>query len=310
MSTSPRVTIGLPVYNGERYIGEAIESILAQDFTDFELIIGDNASTDDTLDICEQAARRDPRVVVHRSADNRGAAWNYNRLVDLARGEYFKWAAHDDLLEPGFLGRCVNVLDTHPQVSLCYTQAAVIDTYTNRVGSYDLPGYATHSRPSDRVASVILHPSPCLESFGLTRTRQLLTTSRIGPYTSSDRTLFLELALLGTFYEVPEVLFLHRQHDERSVHAYADARERNVWFDPAWRGRRSAPQWRLLREYVRATASSPAPGRERLRTSLPLAQWCWRRRRTLARQAAGFVLPRRIRGAGAARTAPASTGSP
>ncbi|WP_165367920.1 glycosyltransferase family 2 protein, partial [Phytoactinopolyspora endophytica] len=92
MASSPRVTIGLPVYNGERYLADAIASILAQEFADFELLIADNGSTDATADICSDAARSDSRVTVHRSDVNRGAAWNYNRLVDLARGEYFKWA--------------------------------------------------------------------------------------------------------------------------------------------------------------------------------------------------------------------------
>ncbi|HLR96223.1 MAG TPA: glycosyltransferase, partial [Jiangellaceae bacterium] len=80
MYHAPRVTIGLPVFNGERYLEAAIDSILAQDFQDFELLLADNASTDATLEICERAAARDPRVTVHRSEANRGAAWNYNRV--------------------------------------------------------------------------------------------------------------------------------------------------------------------------------------------------------------------------------------
>ena len=99
-TVSPLVSIGLPVYNGDRYLAEALDSILAQSFADFELIISDNASTDGTQDICETYARRDERIVYSRLPENLGAAPNYNRLVEMARGELFKWAAHDDRIKP------------------------------------------------------------------------------------------------------------------------------------------------------------------------------------------------------------------
>jgi glycosyltransferase involved in cell wall biosynthesis len=291
MST-PRVTVGLPVYNGQEFLADAIDSVLAQDFEDFELILADNGSTDDTYEICRSAAARDQRVTVHRSDVNRGAAWNYNRVVDLARGAYFKWAAHDDQLAPAFLGRCVDVLDTDASVSLCYTRAVDIDAEGAVVHRHDLPRYAERGGPSARVASVILDPSPCMESFGLTRREQLLQTSRIGAYTGSDRTLFLELAMLGRFHEVPEVLFFHRQHGGRSVHQYADSRARNIWFEPSWEGKRSAPRCRILREYTRSTLTSPVAPVERARTLLPVGRWAVKNRRVLIREAATFVLGR------------------
>ncbi|PSL04740.1 glycosyl transferase family 2 [Haloactinopolyspora alba] len=289
----PRVTIGLPVFNGEQYLRAAVDSILSQDYEDFELLLADNCSTDGTLAICRDAAKRDSRVSVHRSDTNRGAAWNYNRLVDLAQGEYFKWAAHDDLHEPAFLRRCVEMLDAEPDISLCYTRAVDIDEYGTVIHHHDLPNYATGSSPSARVSSILLDPSPCIESFGLTRRRQLLQTSKIGAYTGSDRTLFLELALLGRFHEIPETLFMHRNHAGQSVHQYKDSRNRNFWFDPSWQGRFSAPQWRVFREYLRATARSPAPPTERARTVAPLARWGARHRRVLAREAASLLLRRR-----------------
>lgn len=288
----PLVTIGLPVYNGERYLGAAIDSILAQEYDDFELLIADNASTDDSLEIAAVAAERDSRVAVHPSPVNRGAAWNYNRLVDHARGEYFKWAAHDDLVEPAFLGRCVEVLKTRQDVVLAYTRAVAIDEADQVVHAYDLSSYGTATRPSTRARSVLMDPSPCFESFGLLRTEQLRRTARIGPYTSSDRTLFLELTLLGQFHEVPEVLFRHRKHEARSVNQYSDDRARNAWFDPAWAGRRSAPRWRLLKEYAAAINRAPVRTSEKLRTRLLLAQWSLACAPRLAREAASLALGR------------------
>ncbi len=90
-SGAPRVSIGLPVFNGERYLARAIDSILAQDFRDLELVVCDNASTDRTAEICAAYARRDPRVRYHRNPRNLGAGPNYDRCFHLARGEYFKW---------------------------------------------------------------------------------------------------------------------------------------------------------------------------------------------------------------------------
>jgi len=93
----PRLCIGLPVYNGEEYLAQAVESVLGQTFDDFRLIISDNASTDGTEEICRSYAQRDSRVEYHRVGENRGAAWNFNRVVGLADSEYFQWATHDDV---------------------------------------------------------------------------------------------------------------------------------------------------------------------------------------------------------------------
>src|SRR5215469_16516475 len=120
----PRVSIGLPVWNGEKYIRSAVDSILRQDYTDFELIISDNASTDATQDICREYAAKDPRIRYYRNEKNIGASANFNRLVELARGELFKWATHDDIHMPGFLGRCIEIIDQAPSTVALVTPKA------------------------------------------------------------------------------------------------------------------------------------------------------------------------------------------
>ena len=130
---SPHVTIGMPVYNGERFLVETLESLLAQTYRDFEIVISDNGSTDGTRRICEAFARKDPRILYHREEENRGAAWNYNRVVALARGRYFKWAAHDDLCMPTYLERCVDALDSDPAVVLAYPDDQDIDEDGNPI---------------------------------------------------------------------------------------------------------------------------------------------------------------------------------
>jgi len=123
----PRVSIGVPVYNGESYLACALDSMLGQTYGDFELIISDNASTDRTPEICRQYAARDPRVRYLREEQNRGLAWNFNRVVEVSRGDYFKWAAYDDVCAPSFLARTVEVLDNDPHVILATSVAALID---------------------------------------------------------------------------------------------------------------------------------------------------------------------------------------
>src|SRR5688500_17690003 len=103
MSGSPRVTVGVPVYNGEKLLAAALDSLLAQTYRNFKVIISDNASTDGTREIGESYARKDERVVYTRNEKNIGAAGNLNRLVALADTPYFKWAAYDDLIAPTFL---------------------------------------------------------------------------------------------------------------------------------------------------------------------------------------------------------------
>src|SRR5262245_39663132 len=111
---SPTVSVGLPVFNGENYLAEAIDSILAQTYRDFELIICDNASTDATEKIARGYADTDARVRYHRNVTNIGGARNQTLAMNMARGRYFRLSAHDDKIAPTFLEECVKVLDERP----------------------------------------------------------------------------------------------------------------------------------------------------------------------------------------------------
>ena len=112
MSTRPpRISIGLPVFNGERYLDQTLQSILAQDYHDFELIVSDNASTDETVEIVERWAKKDSRIKFFRNSENLGGAANFNKVLELAEGDLFRWAGHDDLMAPGMLRRCIDTID-------------------------------------------------------------------------------------------------------------------------------------------------------------------------------------------------------
>ncbi len=115
----PLLSVGMPVYNGQNYLAFTIEAILSQSFTDFELIISDNGSTDETEAICRAYAAQDARIRYERVEENLGAAYNFNRVFELARGRYFKWAAHDDYFTADYFERCIQVLEQNPAVVLC-----------------------------------------------------------------------------------------------------------------------------------------------------------------------------------------------
>ena len=281
--------MGLAVYNGERFLEQALASLLAQDFEDFEIVLSDNASDDRTETICRDLQSRDPRIVYHRNATNVGAARNYNRVFELAQGRYFKWTAHDDVYEPTYLSRCVEVLEERPDVSLVYAATADIDDDGETICVHPVHPYADQDDIVERIGSFLGYNSACVETFGLARREQFARTSLIGPYTSSDRTWMLEMALQGKFHEIPDVLFHHRQHSGRSMKAHKDPRDRLAWFDPDLADRLVMPRWRLLAEYARAIAGSDLGLVQRLRCLGFLLRWLGPNRRALVRDVVGVA---------------------
>lgn len=268
----PRVSVGLPVYNGERFITQAIESILSQTFADLELVVSDNGSSDGTEEICRSYAGRDSRVRYHRSPVNRGAAWNYNRVFALSSGVYFKWAAHDDVCAPELLERCVEVLDRNPSAVLAYCRNRIIDEVGQPIGQHE-DGFDLRSpRASERLAGCLRESGRCNPIFGLIRSAALRTTPLIGTYIASDYIILAELALRGEFHEIPDRLFFNRDHPARSGRALRTLRQHSTWYNPRatgtpWRW------WRLSREYFRAIGAAPLDGGERARCYWLVMKW-------------------------------------
>lgn len=273
----PTVSIGIPVYNGERFLEEALRSILAQTYTDFELLISDNASTDGTMAVIDRCAAGDERVIVQRNAVNVGAAANYNLLVKMARGRYFKWAAHDDTLAPTYLERSVAALEQHPDRVLCYPTTVMIDEQGAPTGNdpwerINSEGVTAH----ERLRSFLEAAYPrlgCNAVFGLIRTDALRATRLIGGYASSDKILLGELVLLGKFLHLAEPLFFRREHAGSSVRAHRAIEARNLWFDTIAPTGSRFMHWKWVGEYLRGVFHVPLPLVERLRCSLVLRQY-------------------------------------
>lgn len=260
---TPTLGIGLPVYNGERYLRQALDSSLEQSFTDFELVILDNASTDGTAAIALEYAARDGRIRYHRNAENIGAARNFNLAFELTSGRYFKWAADDDLMRPRFLERCVAALEEESRAVLAYAQARIIDERGQPVVDYD-PGFATDAqRVTARFASMLTEHK-CFQIFGVIRRDALEQTRLIGLHAHGDGVLLAHLALLGRFVEIPEFLFLPRRHPEHSSRMIGDYWSYAAWFDPAYGRKRIFPHARMFAEYFRVVMRAPLPLPERL----------------------------------------------
>lgn len=269
-----RVSIGLPVYNGENYLAEAINSVLAQTYTDFELIICDNGSTDRTEEICRHYADVDPRVRYHRNPKNLGASANFRRAFELATGELFRWLAHDDALAPEYLDRCVAALDRQPDAILAQPLVGIIDAkgVVKSVGDDGLQ-QASSPRVSERFAVLVRYPRRYWEVFALIRRDVLAKTGLLAPFTCSDVVLGFELGLLGRFALVPEPLFLNRHHPDRFSQAVLVDRTASLrWWNNSDRIRLIdlCPTWQIQLHSLRAIRKHVAKRWERYRLYLML----------------------------------------
>ncbi len=268
---APRVSVCLPVYNGGKYLRVAIDSILAQTFSDFELIISDNASTDQTEEICKEYADRDPRIRYYRHARNRGGSWNFNHTVELARGEYLKWASHDDVLAPRFLEACVEALDRAPGAVLASPRTLKIDEQGRESARITLRLRTDAPSPAVRFSDLAIGPHGCYEGSGLIRLAVLRKTPLIAPYAGSDRVLLARLGLMGEFREVPEYLFYSRSHAAQSVRS--SRFDRMWWFNPSRQGRITFPAWRILVELVKSVFEVRLSLADRVRCLAAALRW-------------------------------------
>lgn len=281
----PTVGIGMPVFNGERYLEAALRSVLAQTFDDFEIVVCDNASTDGTAAICRRFAATDPRIRYVRHPENLGAHPNYNRSFELSRGRYFKWAAHDDILQPEFLGACVAKLEENTDAALCQSDIDYIDEDGNSLGvrQSHLPG-AESPDPVVRFATLVLKPHDCQAMMGVFR-RSVLERSMLLPsFHGADRALLAQLALLGRYVRAPGALIQVRDHGERYSRSRKRPGDRAAWHDTRTLAKRSYPVWRTYLTYWKSVAMAPLDLRSRMRARVKLCEW-WFRNYNAARAA-------------------------
>jgi glycosyltransferase involved in cell wall biosynthesis len=275
MNVAPRLSVGLPVYNGENYLAESLESLLGQTYENFELIISDNASTDGTADICHRYEKQDSRIRYFRQPRNIGCAPNHNYVIQQARGELFKWVSHDDLYARDLLKRCVDALDEFPHVVLAHSWTATIDdSGAVRAVDYCL-ATASPSAP-ERFRSLLVGNGGD-DTDGVVRLNVLRRTQLLGSYHHADRTLAAELGLHGPFYQVPDWMYFRRDHAERAERAFKTVHAWCANQDPRRANPLLHPAIRLYAEYVggfvAAIRRAPLSSAEKRQCYYYLAHW-------------------------------------
>ena len=273
MSHQALVSIGLPVYNGERFLAAAIESLLGQTYRNIELIISDNASTDSTSEICRSYASADPRVRYSRLAQNIGGVPNHNCVFASASGPYFMWSSHDDLWAPTYIEKCVALLERDASAVLAYSKAQVVDEHGATKRLLELAHTADRPRPADRFREFTPLYSMLEAFYGVMRLEVARRTPGLLPHPGNDRLFLAELALYGRFVQVPEHLYMRRDHDDRSVKIYTTLRERYAWVAPGESGKRKYPAWGYLAGYTAAALRVPLSLRDRAACAKVLLVW-------------------------------------
>ncbi|HVV14408.1 glycosyltransferase family 2 protein [Amycolatopsis sp.] len=283
MTGVPRLSLGLPVYNGEEYLAESLDALLGQSFEDYELVISDNASTDGTEEICRTYVAKDSRVRYIRLAKNIGAAGNHNYVFAEARGELFKWASHDDLYGRDLLLRCVEALDERPDIVLAHSHNAIIDGEGMVTHPFDYRLATDSPRAPERFRSLLFEPGGD-DFYGVIRTDVLRKVKPHDSYHHADRTFVAEVALRGAFYQVPELLFFRRDHPGRAERANPTKRTRCANLDPKRANKYLHPTARLLAEYVWGFVSAirrvPLSSADRLECYRYLGEWATSRARS------------------------------
>jgi glycosyltransferase involved in cell wall biosynthesis len=253
-----KVSIGIPVYNGEQYLPLAFDSILAQTYGDFEVIVSDNASSDGTEDICREFAARDFRIHYHRQKENQGAPWNFNRVFRLSDTDYFRWHCVDDLVRPGMLASCVEVLDRYEDVVLCYPRVLLIDETGRDLGEYHNGLDLSHERAFDRYFTLFRNLQLCNIQYGLMRSKVLRKTLLMRDFLGSDEVFLGELSLYGKFREIPENALLIRMHPKASS-SLRTKEELQAFYNPTREPKTNLRLLRHMKEKIRTVGRSPIP---------------------------------------------------
>jgi glycosyltransferase involved in cell wall biosynthesis len=236
----PLVSVGMPVYNGEQYLTQALESVMAQEYENFEVIVSDNASTDRTPEICNEYVKRDSRLRYYRNEKNIGAAGNFTRAFELSQGKYFMWAAHDDLWQPSYVSACVEVLERRPEAAVCCTRLRTINEEGEVVGQID-NNFETCARdPATRIKQLLLHPAPWFAICGLVRSEVLRKCRPFQKVWGSDVVILTEICLVGQVAMVPETLFSYRVYRKKNF------RESMLTIDPSSKEKSELPLWKDL----------------------------------------------------------------
>ena len=217
---SPQVSIGLPVFNGEKSIAQALDSLLAQTFTDFELIVSDNASTDTTSLLCAAYASRDSRIKYVNQPNNSGGFLNFKYVLQKAQAKYFMWAAADDHWYPEFIAKNHSVLEQNPRIVSSISKVRMrtyLEMAPKKIGTFPIRG-----EYSERLWQYLSMPAANSRFYGLFRRKQLLDSYVAENFYASDWAIMINTLRHGDFFECNEVLMERGYHGESSARRLVD----------------------------------------------------------------------------------------
>ena len=280
---TPLVSLGLPVYNGENFVAEAIQCVLDQTFSNWELIICDNSSTDRTVAICRELADQDSRVRVYQNARNMGVSFNFNEVFRLSRGQYFKWLAHDDLFAPRFIEGCVQELEKDKRVVLACPKICYVDVerrlLRRQASELSVLGATAESRTKRFMALAAQGTDFIWLAYGLIRRDVLEQSGALGLYAGDDQVLLFKIALRGCIKQIEEEMFFRREHPEASTLKQGSTVRERAKFAYADDDRRLVLPWcRMLEEHLICVLHSPISFWGRVRCTIAvlkrfLAAW-------------------------------------
>ncbi len=271
MSPIPRITVGMPVFNGAVTIAAAIEAFTAQTWDDFELIVSDNASTDGTRAIVESLAARDSRIRYLQQATNIGANLNYSQVARLARGEFLKWASASDWCAPTFLERCLTALTSDADAVLAVPRTRLFAGDRTNAVDYPEDIAILDATPVSRLIHLLQDLRLNNAFNGLIRVAALRRTRLVEPYQQADAVLMGHLALLGKFLLVDEPLFYRRMEPATATALQdADAVQRHHY--PETTARSLLQGWKRHAGWFHAAFAAPMPNRQRVQVLHVLAR--------------------------------------
>jgi len=256
----PLVTIGVPAYNSGRFIGATLDCLLAQTHQNIEVVVSDNASTDDTQEIVRRYARLDGRVRYSRSDTNVGAAGNIRRLAGMITGQYFKLTNSDDIVDPEFVAQCVEILESCPDVVLACSMSRLIDMDGNALRNYSDDMHVCESSAASRFARIVLRIRLTNSLQGVGRSdvlRELFL--RHGSYDGADMVMLAAVAARGQIHQIPRVMFHRRIHAWSASAKAGDHEATQQYLDPAMTNQVPAYLTRIHCGYLAEALRAPLP---------------------------------------------------
>jgi glycosyltransferase involved in cell wall biosynthesis len=277
----------MPVYNGEKYIEEAIRSNLAQTYEDFYLYIADNASMDRTEEICRDFASADKRIKYIRNKHNLGASKNYSICFEPSKSEYYRWSNADDVIDRTLIEQCIKFLDENDDYVLAYGKTKIIDLDGNLIEYYDDKLNLEQESACDRFMSFRENIGLSNVLYGLMRRRPLSKTALLGNYTASDINLIGELTLYGKYKELDDYLFSRRMHPEASSWDRGDSDRQKEFWDPNKKNF-GFDKTRSSYEYYKCVARAPISYYEKIRLFNYISRSVYRNKREILHEVMNF----------------------